>query len=412
MAAFRKAILRAGKYHSPDGVVEVTPERLRHWELQFRRLRAARQVVPVDWDHADDPAKMQPLSVDAYKRRSAANTVGHLRDFRVGDDGQSAEITLDLRTQRAIEAAETNAVYVSPVLFPEWRDGSGQRYTDVITHVDMVNHPVDHSQGSFVPTTEAPAIACALRMALSAPYRFGGPTMADDDKKPDEIPTDDGADDAAPPDDAADDSADDAAPPDTGADDSTLSSVIEQLAKFNIVLQDGTTAENLLDRLHTALLTAAAHQGIDDDGTDDNAGGNPADQPTVAAPDVATMSLEARAALNWAEGQHREALGKRLDALVETGRCTPAEAKARRQALETVRLSLDKAGKPIASRLEEWVDSREAIPSGACWSREQRLSADRQRSIQDPPAGMVGELTTAEIDNAVNFALGRKKQLA
>lgn len=150
MSDFQKTILAVGTYESPDGIVEVTPARLRHWEKMHKALSDNRQVVPIDWDHADNPASATPLSVSEYKkRRSAANTVGHMKDFKVASDGKSAEILLSIPDQQAAQKARDNLVFVSPVIFHDWKDGSGKSYNDVITHVDLVNHPVDHSQSGF-----------------------------------------------------------------------------------------------------------------------------------------------------------------------------------------------------------------------------------------------------------------------
>lgn len=391
MAKFRKAILKTGKYHSPDGVVEVTPERLRHWELQFGRMVRSNQVVPIDWDHADSADALQPLTMDQYhRRRSARNTIGHLADFRVNEAGDAAEITLDLREQAAVEKAAQNTVYVSPVLFPAWKDGAGHEYRDCITHVDMVNHPVDHSQTPFVPV-EPQTIACALRMSLSKPYRLASEGPMDDE--PITTPEDD------------------TAPDGMGGDPqpSVLPDVLAALAKFNIVLQDGTTEANLLDRLHAALLTAAAHQGKGDEPKpDDEPKPKPDELAKIEDPVIATMSLQTQAALRYAEGQHRASLAKRLKSLTDTGRCTPAEAKQWDGQLTTIKLSLDaKTGEPQPSKLEAWLDSREAVPEGTFWTDKQRLSL-AHATVINPPANMRGDMTPDEIKATADWALGKR----
>jgi hypothetical protein len=399
---FRKAILKTGTYHSPDGTVEVTPERLRNWELQFGRMSRSNQVVPIDWDHADTPEALQPLSMDAYhKRRSAQTTIGHLADFRVSDSGDSAEITLDLRTPKAVEAAELNTVYVSPVLFPEWKDGAGNTYRDVITHVDMVNHPVDHSQTPFVPV-EPGAIACALRMSLNTkPYRLSEDPMEDDDKKPDDEETPEADDSETPADKPEpDDKPEESTEP---MNQTSIDDVIEGLKTFNIVLPDGTNGANFLERVHAALLTAAAHQGK---GPQDQAPEKPADTK-IEDPMVATMSLQARAAMSWAESQHRKDLAARLKRLSESGRCTPAELKARDGQVTAVKLSLDASGQPSPSDLEKWLESREVIPAGTFWTDEQR-TMQRMSHVHEPPAAMNGELTPEQAKQVADWALGRK----
>lgn len=408
MAKFRKAILKTGTYHSPDGKVEVTPERLQHWAGEFSRMKAAGQVVPIDWDHASDPAQLQPLSLEDFQRKhSAACAVGHLEEFHLAEDGQSAEVLLDVRQPKAAESAELNTCYVSPVLFPSWKDGAGNEYRDVITHVDFVSHPVDHSQGPFAPV-EPTMIACALRMSLSTNiYRLGDVPM-DPEKlnKPEDDDEDEGAEDAA----------DAAAPPadagttdaQTGNTSSTLQDVVNALAKFNVILQSGTTADNLLDRLHAALLTAAAHQAKDKAPTT-NGSDNQSPPAVVQDPGFATMSAQAQAAIAYAERQHRAGIGRRLEKLCKSGRCTPAELKDWQEKLPAVKLSLGADGTPQAvAEVEQFINHREAVPKGTFWTDEQRLSL-APRTVVDPPEAMRGELTADEVSRVAAWAMGGKK---
>jgi hypothetical protein len=174
------------------------------------------------------------------------------------------------------------------------------------------------------------------------------------------------------------------------------------------VLQEGTTMDNLLDRLHAALLTAAAHQAKDDpeDAKDGADAGNSG--ASIQQPDVAMMSLESRAALAWAEKQHRTVIRKRLDDLLRNGQCTPAEKSRWDAGAGAVKLSLDpETGTPASSRIEEFLDSREAVPKGTFWSAEQRTRMAREQVVE-PPASMRGELSNDEIADLTNWALGRK----
>lgn len=408
MAKFRKAILRTGTYHSPDGVVDVTPERLHHWASEFARMKSASQVVPIDWDHATDAAEMTPLSLqDFEKRHSAAKGVGRLEDFRLSPDGESAEIVLDVRTPRAVEAAEANTCFVSPVLFPSWRDGAGNEYRDCITHVDFVHHPVDHSQGAFVPVEQG-AIACALRMSLSTNiYRFGK-----DNPMPNEFPP--SKEDEASKEDSAEDQAEGEVENETdgtvqGADNSTLANVIDTLAKFNIMLAEGTTGQNLLERLHSALLTAVAHQGLDekkDEVAEPEAGQKPQPKPEVIQdPGIAVMSLQTKAVIAHAERQHRATIAERLSSLCNSGRCTPAELKAQQERLPAVKLSLNAQGEPEVSDVETFIAHREAVPKGTFWTDEQRT---RLSSVVEPPVNMALEPGAEDLNNLTDWALGRK----
>lgn len=402
MAHFQKSVLKVQTYHSPQGVVEVTPERLRHWAKETRRLREANYAIPIHFDHGEDEDELKPVAMEVFNRsvkkgRSASNTVGRLHDFIVAEDGQSATVTVEVLRKDAIEAAQTNAVYVSPVIFPEWKDGAGQVYQDVITSFDLVDHPVDYSQSTFTPVTTMSVIP-VIRMGLQ-PYRLGLP-MEDEEKdkdkesegdKPVEMSTDEGSSEI-------EDSDDEALPEATdesgAADSLKLTDVLSSLGNMNIVLPMDTTAENFLDRLHTALLTAAAQQGLEADGN-----GLGADQqPEAATPSIATMSLAAQNAMKFAARQHSQSIQKNLETLLKTGRCTPAEAEERKRGLGVLKLSLDDKGNPRPSDIEKWIDSRKAVPKGTFWTPGQRSEYEAKRlSLVSQPAGR-----EAKIDHQTN----------
>lgn len=387
---FKKAILKVGTYHSPDGKVEVTPDRLRHWEQQFGRMRNAKQIVPIDWDHGSKAGDLVPLTMEAYqKRRSAKNTVGHMVDFAVASDGQSAQVTLDVRDSIAVDKANQNMVYVSPVILQSWKDGAGNQYDDAITHVDFVNHPVDHSQGEFVPA-ESGALACALRMGLSKPYRMSEEEMDNEqDTKSGERNSEEG--DATKSGDSV------------GGEDGKLKDVIAALGKMDIVLSDDTTTENFLAHLHQALLTAAAHRGEGDDEVSKSTSTGES-STTVADPGAAALSLEAKASIAWAQRQHQKEVSGRLKGLLDTGRCTPAEFKNRATSASSIKLSLDASGAPAESTLEQWIASRESIPAGTFFTQESKL---RMAQVADIPTNL-GEFTEEDADKAADFVFGKK----
>lgn len=390
-------MLQVGEYHSPDGAVRVTPGRLRHWAKNFERLNKARQVVPMHWDHGSDVDSLRPLSQSEFHRnasRSAKNSVGKLTDFKVSRDGKSAEITFQTLDNQATKKVASNAVYVSPVIFPKWKDGAGNQYRDLITHLDLVNHPVDHSQ-SLARQVEPEAITCCLRMGLKTkPFRLGN-TMADDDYKDDdemledemledemldgdididaELDDDLGDDvdidiDLDDDDDDFDQELEDLGM-DSGeelelevADDgSQVGDLMLALADHDLVLPEDTTMENFMDRLRTALI---AKKGND---TESSAGGDfDSGETIVADPQIATMSA-------FANKSYSSKLNQNLKALLKSGRCTPAEYRAKKKQASVVKLSLNAQGKPKKNLVSEWIKSRAQLPKGAVWSSREKL---------------------------------------
>ena len=138
MAKFKKATLEAGKtYHSPDGELVVTKDRLKHWATTFRRMSDAGIDIPMSWDHDEDPSKSVPVKRPhgQKRKRPTEDTVGYLDAFRLVDGGKRAELTLDIRGEKNIDNVDKNLSYISPVIFESWPDGDGTIHKDCITHV-------------------------------------------------------------------------------------------------------------------------------------------------------------------------------------------------------------------------------------------------------------------------------------
>jgi hypothetical protein len=95
-----------------------------------------------------------------------------------------------------------------------------------------------------------------------------------------------------------------------------------------------------------------------------------------------------------------------LRQLLDDGKCTPAEFKTRGNSVGAVRLSLDKSGKPAASELEKWIESREAVPRGTFWDAESKLRM--AASVAEPPSNMTGQMSDEEANRLAGWALGRK----
>ncbi len=377
MGTFRKAVLNVDTYHSPDGVVVVTAPRLKHWAGEVARIQANGYAIPMHWDHAGNESLdlLEPIKLSALregKERSAQHTVGTLVAFEVAKDGQSAELTIETLTPSATEKAASNAVYVSPVLFDHWKDGAGNEYTDTIGSIDLVDYPVDHSQGPFVPVASSTRMGCAIRMsaAPSKLYRLGPVSMAFPDKS--EEP--DGDEQEASPE---ADTPPAFQPPPSSA---RIADAIKGLAALKIMLPEDTTPENFLDRLVPALMTAAAQTAPDAVEPEELPPEPPAPEKPVLAdtPQIAAMSLRIRTLEENKIKEGRAAIAARLDALVKTGRATPAEFQAKSKTLGVQKLSLSKDDAINSGALGIWLEARESTPEGSCWTpdmRTQKLSA-------------------------------------
>lgn len=428
----KRTVLSVGTHHSPDGKVEITPQRLKHWQNQFAKLSANKQVVPMHWNHAEDAESLQPISesdLNEQKTRNAKNTIGKLLDFAIAPDGLSAELKFEAFDDKAIDALDANAVYVSPVIMPAWKDGQGNQYPDTITHLDLVNYPVDALQG--------PAIACALRMGLNTkPYRLatkppkidddadddGVENFADDDFVSDDEAAMPGDDAAIPGDDAAEsetpnfpmESDDNPDSPPQATDRTKLAAVVSGLAQLGIVLPSDFDFANpnsldvLLTSLNTLLRAQQDHESenaADDDQGGFPGGGESLPDAQIMDPQMQTMSLQQRHILKLAQTQHSTGLVAKLDKLLENGQCSPAEYHAMKTRAGTVRLSLNAQGQPKQTSVDAWIESRKAVPRGTFWDKSQRL---RMSQVIPHPDVANDPKSEGNADDIANWALNAK----
>ena len=401
MARFKKALLKCGTYHSPDGKIEVTPERLKHFADTFAKMSAADLGIPVGYDHSDDPAKTVPLSLAALKGpapRSAKDSVGWLDQINLSPDGQSLEFTLEIPDEAAAKKAETNVVEVSPIIYPAWKDGQGREWRDCITHVDLVNHPVDAGQTPFTPVPAPASIACGLRMSLvggaSKMYRLadGDSEKRDPQNVDSPLPK-------------VDDNPDLPGPPKSD-EGKKLEAILAYLEQVGVVLPSDTDATNFMERLLTGLMSA---QAAKDQAKAESEKAEKEDDdmpnPSEASPQFAAMSLKANVAHSYAERAYKKEIASRLQAAFESGRCTSDEHNAHKQALDAVKLSLGTDEVPHKSQVELWLESRESLPEGAAWKHDQRL----RMAAEAPAPNINGEISDEEASKILDDVFRRNK---
>ncbi len=380
MAKLKKTILRVGTHHSPDGKVEVTTERLKHFARQFKRFKQNDQVVPVSYDHGESADELLPVPLAEFEtnKRSAKNTIGRLHDFRVQRDGQAADIVVEIHDEGARKQAGKNLIGVSPVISPTWTDGAGNEYEDAITHVDFVNHPVDHQQTDF----EEVAVACALRMNLDGKrsnfYRLASEHPVADDHKDDDKSKDDISD-------------GDGEEGEGGVDIKKLAD--EVLAKVGAEVAgefDPMTSEGF-QLFATAILNTAGGDDVEI-GTEDLEN---------TTPEFTALSLELNRRV------HVD-LRKRMQAALEDGQMSPAKHKELAGGIGAVKLSLDKSGKAAISNVEQQIEMYESLPKGTFWSDEtktEKLSLEKT----EPPIGLTGVTTKEQAKALVDEVYGVKK---
>jgi hypothetical protein len=396
MAKFKKAMLKVGeKMHSANGVVLTTPERLKHFADQHKKLRESGYRVPSRWEHADDPADMIPLATDDFQKKlDGRHAVGEMVGFDLAADGQSAELTFEITDQRAIEQVDSNRVTVSPIIANAWRDGRGNQYSDFLSHADLVERPVDFTQGPFTKVEETIALSLekyvdleAVKMAFDA-QSDGEEAMSDTlDTTP--------AEPAKNPD----------APP-KATDKSKVTAVLDGLKIKGVVLPSDFdfSGDSAIDILLAAINSSVAADVKKEESEPDDKEDDP---PVVASPGYAQMSTEQKgnAAFALLERKHREQLGRDLTSLLESGRCTPAEANDRKAALGTIKLALDNDGNEIPGDIEKFIASRQPVPKGTFWTDEQRTKLRLSAEAAEPPINLGGERSPEEVKSLADAQL-------
>lgn len=344
---FQKTMLRVGHtYKSPDAEVVVTTERLKHWAGEHKRLTDAGNIVPMHYDHSSEKEMLEPITMDAFKKkesRSAKNSVGFLSEFNLTDDGQAAELVYEVLDDQAAKQSEANVVQVSPVIFKKWKDGAGNEYEDLITHLDIVNHPVDYSQTPATRVDNEPAVVMAIRMGVSEPYKF-----------------------------------------DASNNEPNLGDIIKSLQLVGVHLPEDTDTLNFFDRLRTALIAANAVNPLVEH--TEPGGSNTFDQhgeTMTHDPQFTAMSLETPEG-KFVTNQYRESQQGKLDSMLAAGQMTPAEHTDQTTSLTTVRLSLNDQGEAAPTTVSEFITNREALPKGTFWSDEQKTAGGKVQTEEQP----------------------------
>ena len=374
-------------YQAGDAQLPVTPARLRHWEGQFKAMTAKGIGIPIGWDHSADPAKQMPVMLSSGKKRTAKDGAGWLDNFEVAPDGNHAILTFDVRGKENIEKVEANIPQASPIIWKDltnWKDGDGGEWNDVITCVDLVRQGVDHRQTPFEKVEDEQMVACSIAMGIpdGPPQVFR--MQADDeegmaDAKRKAITNGDNGDNG-------DEEGDDGSEEDASSEDNSVSddggqgrikTVIDALAAMNVVLSADTNADNFLEHLEQALLTAAAMGGEGDMSNGQNTPANGDVQ--LAQPQVAALSLENKRMNDFLSGNHRVGVMASLDECLGQGRCSPAEHAEHVKGVPAITLSLDDQGNHQLSAVEQFVEHRKQVPAGTFWddkTRTAKMAAD------------------------------------
>lgn len=416
-----KQILKPGTYISPDGILDVTPARLKGWAESHKKMSSAGYIVPSKWDHGKKRKDLTPLAKNVFQ--TSKNTVGRLKEFNVSGDGSNgAEIVMEISDPVAAGRCKRNEIEVSPVILGEFLGGTGERYSDVIGHVDLVDYAVDRSQSKFTEKALQGAgagavLACSLiRMSSrSSMFRLASDSEDGDDDDDssdkskggdlstggdegdgDEKTKDSDKDGDGDPEESEEENAEERTDESEAADDARLANVIALLKLHDIVVAEDTTREDFFERVEGSLETSAKKDGLEkEDGAgagDDDGNSATQGEATIADPGYMAMSSLKR----FAEKSYTDNLTARLDGLVKTGRCTPAEFKDKAKARGAIRLSLLEDGRPKSNDLSLWIESREALRENSAFDATKSSNKSQLRMSSAPAGEHVVEPTIKE----------------
>jgi len=142
---YTKDLIRVGEYYKAgtDQAFEITSDRLLAFAASFASMKQAGVKIPVPEGHTNEPSRNR----------------GYVDDMYVEGDTLYAKLTMV--GEDAISLAGRAEVSIYAV--PEFIDGKGNKYKNVIEHVAIVTNPVIPDQGGFVPIA-------ASHGATNAPY--------------------------------------------------------------------------------------------------------------------------------------------------------------------------------------------------------------------------------------------------
>jgi hypothetical protein len=136
-ASFWKELIREGRWVNAKAgfTLEVDAARLEQWEQNFHAMADAGIRVPVPWGHSYDPR----------------DNAGFVEEIELRDGGLWARLNVPDEDDAAKVGHTVRAVSVS--INPDFVDGAGKRWGEVIEHVALTNYPVVTDQEDFVPAS-------------------------------------------------------------------------------------------------------------------------------------------------------------------------------------------------------------------------------------------------------------------
>lgn len=389
MALLPKEILRPGKFYTADGVIKVTPERIKRFARNFQEMKKGRFNVPVPWEHQDDA---MPVTSRKKLAMKATENAGFVNDMWVATDG-SLWGEIDIPDAKDARKAARQNRYVSPQIDGSFRgvvDGNGKRWKDVITQVAITPTPIFQGQKPF--GEEPPPGRVRLSMA-----QYGAKGRRRLSKYEDERDDDDDADKKP--------KGDGDGKAKKGGKNALVKEVCDLLAKQGVAMpKECRGGSSFLHDLKVAL-NAVVHskQGQEDDEDDDledlededddgeSSDGGEGKKPVKEQPVMMSRrsDRETKRLSRTVEKQAQQIadlLAERREATLERclrqGRVSPAKAKKLARVIDRARLSRSEEGslsEQDLAILDARLEEIQATPRGTYDPEAETPKGDRRR---------------------------------
>lgn len=150
---FTKTILTPGRYLVNDGKggrawTMITEDRLKHWASQHAAMIEAGLHVPAPLVHKKDA---QPVLNRGEIDPNARNNIGFWEKLVVTPKGRLKgliDVPVESDQQDVIgKKVKSTSIWAEP----EYVDGKGRVWKDVLTHIAVTNHPIEPGQENFQP---------------------------------------------------------------------------------------------------------------------------------------------------------------------------------------------------------------------------------------------------------------------
>jgi len=136
---FWKELIREGEWTNPQAgfTLRVDAERLGQWQERFDAMAAAGIRVPLPWGHSYDPRDNAGFVEAVELRRDKPGAAALWGLLHVPDDADAEKLGRTVRS-------------VSVSIHPDYIDGTGRAWGEVIEHVALTNYPVVVEQEGFI----------------------------------------------------------------------------------------------------------------------------------------------------------------------------------------------------------------------------------------------------------------------